>query len=73
MFRIWNRHADVSSGTAAQSSVRITLSTAVGSVAIVTEDTAEPIGDMGSECSQVEWSTDGHGATVTQTTPQSGR
>nr|WP_162531002.1 hypothetical protein [Natrialba chahannaoensis] len=45
----------------------------MGSVAIVTEDTAEPIGDMGSECSQVEWSTDGHGATVTQTTPQSGR
>ncbi|ELY33523.1 hypothetical protein C500_01785 [Natrialba magadii ATCC 43099] len=47
-FRIWYRHIDASSGAAAQSSVRITLAAAVGSVPIVTEDAPEPIGDVGT-------------------------
>ncbi len=47
-FRVRNRHVDASSGAAAQSSVRIAVATAVGSVAVVTENSREVVGDVGS-------------------------
>ncbi|ELZ07737.1 hypothetical protein C478_19279 [Natrinema thermotolerans DSM 11552] len=46
--RIGNRHVDTSSGAAAQSSVRIAVTTAMGPVLVVTEDTTEAVRNMGS-------------------------
>ncbi len=47
-FWVWNRYADASSGAAAQSSVRIAITTAMGSIVIITKNTAELIRDVGS-------------------------
>lgn len=47
-FWIGDRYVDAGSGAAAQSSVGIAVATAMDSVAVVTEDTAESVGDVGS-------------------------
>ncbi len=46
--RVRDRNIDASSGAAAQSRVGIAIATAVGAVVVVTEDAAEPVGDVGS-------------------------
>ncbi len=46
--RVRDRDVDASGGAAAQSRVGITLATAVSTIAIVTEDAPEPIGNVGS-------------------------
>ncbi len=45
-FRIGDRHVDTSGGPAAQTRVRIAVTTAVGPVLVVAEDAAEPVRNM---------------------------
>ncbi len=46
--RVRDRDVFASGGAAAQSRIGITLSAAMGSIAVVTENAAEPIGNVGA-------------------------